>query len=241
MPQETMAGLVVRVTGGEDRKGGGTGPLVALLHGFGVPGEDLVLLPRSMGLPRSFRFAFPEGPFSLPPRFRGGKAWWLVDLDERDAVLARGEPFDYRTRAPEGLAAARERLVELVAELRDKYRPSHFFLGGFSQGAMLTADLALSTDVALDGLVLLSGTLVGEERWRRLAPSRAGLPVFVSHGRNDAELSFDTACAMAHLLREGGLDVTLQACDGGHVVEPAAVLGLASFLRDRTAGGGSTG
>ena len=39
-----FGGLTVRLTGGTDGKGGGNGPIVVLLHGFGAPGDDLVPL-----------------------------------------------------------------------------------------------------------------------------------------------------------------------------------------------------
>ena len=42
MRVDKLGGLTVRLTGGVDGKGGGAGPLVVLLHGFGAPGDDLV-------------------------------------------------------------------------------------------------------------------------------------------------------------------------------------------------------
>ncbi|MBW2687113.1 MAG: hypothetical protein JRE19_14540, partial [Deltaproteobacteria bacterium] len=62
MREERFAGITVRLTGGEDREGGGDGPLVVLMHGFGAPGTDLVGLWRVLGVPSSIRFAFPEAP-----------------------------------------------------------------------------------------------------------------------------------------------------------------------------------
>jgi phospholipase/carboxylesterase len=44
MRVDKLGGLTVRLTGGTDGKGGGNGPLVVLLHGFGAPGDDLVPL-----------------------------------------------------------------------------------------------------------------------------------------------------------------------------------------------------
>ena len=44
MREEQVGGLRTRIAGGTDGKGGGRGPLVLLLHGFGAPGDDLVPL-----------------------------------------------------------------------------------------------------------------------------------------------------------------------------------------------------
>lgn len=38
MREVSVGGLKVRLTGGVDGQGGGDGPLVMLLHGFGAPG-----------------------------------------------------------------------------------------------------------------------------------------------------------------------------------------------------------
>jgi predicted esterase len=62
MREERFAGITVRLTGREDRQGGGDGPLVVLMHGFGAPGTDLVGLWRVLDVPGNVRFAFPEAP-----------------------------------------------------------------------------------------------------------------------------------------------------------------------------------
>ena len=40
MRMHTYGGLDVSIAGGPDREGGGNGPVVILLHGFGAPGDD---------------------------------------------------------------------------------------------------------------------------------------------------------------------------------------------------------
>ena len=47
----SFGGLSCRLVGGADREGGGDGPLVVLLHGFGAPGDDLVQLWRVIDAP----------------------------------------------------------------------------------------------------------------------------------------------------------------------------------------------
>jgi phospholipase/carboxylesterase len=79
MREQKFAEITVRLTGGEDREGGGDGPLVVLMHGFGAPGTDLVGLWRVLDVPRGVRFAFPEAPNEIPG-MPGAKAWWNLDL-----------------------------------------------------------------------------------------------------------------------------------------------------------------
>ena len=80
MRMDTLGGLTVRLTGGTDGKGGGNGPLVVLLHGFGAPGDDLVPLSEYLDAPTGTRFLFPEAPISIPMGFGDYRAWWMVDM-----------------------------------------------------------------------------------------------------------------------------------------------------------------
>ena len=91
--REIEAGkLVVRLTGGEDREGGGSGPLVILMHGFGAPGDDLVTLWRELAVPRETRFAFPEAPLALGEFVAGvdSRAWWMMSQVASEAPSPTG-------------------------------------------------------------------------------------------------------------------------------------------------------
>ncbi len=83
MRRAKLGPLDVRMTGGSDGDGGGEGPVVVLLHGFGAPGDDLVGLWRSFAAPRGTRYVFPEAPIALGHQYAGGRAWWWIDLEMR--------------------------------------------------------------------------------------------------------------------------------------------------------------
>jgi phospholipase/carboxylesterase len=103
-------------------------------------------------------------------------------------------------------------------------------LGGFSQGAMVTTDLALRQDEAPAALVILSGTLLTEAEWRTRAPRRKGLSVLQSHGRQDPILPFDDAVALRELLQEAGLSVDFLPFDGPHSIPEEALDRLGALL-----------
>ena len=75
MRERLLGGLKVRLTGGMDGNGGGEGPVVMLLHGFGAPGDDLVPLADVIEAPRGTRWLFPEGPLPLNMGFGDSRAW----------------------------------------------------------------------------------------------------------------------------------------------------------------------
>lgn len=215
--------LDVRWVGDAD----GDAPLVVLLHGFGAPGDDLVPLARTLRdrLEEPPRFVLPAAPIALGG---AGRAWWPIDDFGRDRPADRGD------EAPDGLLEARRDVLALLERLRADGRldPARTVLGGFSQGAMLAADVALAHDPPLGGLVMLSGGPVDEARWRRRMRERA-MPVFVSHGRQDPLLSFAAAERLRDDLAGRGSDVTFVPFDGGHTIPAPVIAALAEFLAAR--------
>src|SRR5437763_8486057 len=104
------------------------------------------------------------------------------------------------------MAKARAMVLKAVDEvLTQTGLPcSKLLLGGFSQGAMVTTDVALRLPERPAALAILSGTLLTEDVWRAKAKARAGLPIFQSHGRMDPILRFDAAERLRDLLTETG-------------------------------------
>lgn len=233
---ETLGGLRARITGGPDGRGGGDGPVVVFLHGFGAPGEDLVPLGPALGLPRAVRFVFPAAPLTLDGvGMYGGRAWWMIDMERLQHAIMTGRARDLTSEVPEGLAPAREQVLALLDDVELKLgAPSdRVVLGGFSQGAMLSCDVALRSDRALKGLVLLSGTFLCEHEWHpRLAGgTRRGLRAFQSHGVLDPLLPFELAERLRDALVEAGVDLEWVAFRGGHEIPSAALAKLQTFLR----------
>jgi len=234
MRTESLGGLRVRITGGDDREGGGDGPAIVLMHGFGAPGDDLVSLARVVDAPRGARFVFPEAPHAIPG-FGDGRAWWMLDM-ERIARLALGDTADMSREVPAGLAEARARVSAMLDAADQALKPSKLVIGGFSQGAMLACDVALRTERPLAALVMLSGTFVAADEWTPLMNRRTGLPVFLSHGSADRLLPFALSERLRDALASAGLGVTWSPFRGGHEIPPSVLDGLGTFLR-RVLGG----
>ena len=238
---ESWAGLDVCITGGQDREGGGTGPVVMLLHGFGAPGDDLVGLWRMLDVPNEIRFLFPSAPLSMDLGFGESRAWWMLDMDRLTEARARDQWDELTRETPAGLQPARDQMMKFLgeAELHMNFTPQHLVMGGFSQGAMLACDLVLRADLPIAGLVFMSGSIISRDNWIPSIPHRKGLPVFQSHGTDDPLLS----CIIAQQLRDafitGGLEVDWHEFRGGHEIPVQVLDQLGRFLR-RVLSQGST-
>jgi phospholipase/carboxylesterase len=207
--------------------GEGDGPAVVLCHGFAAPAEDLVGLAGMLDAPPGTRFVFPAAPDELGLPFSDARAWWMIDLARYERDIREGRGATWTREVPRGLAAAREQLLGLIAALA----APRLVLGGFSQGAMLTCDVALRSELPLAGLVLLSGAIVAEDEWQPRFAARRGLRVFQSHGTADPILPYMVAQRLRLLWEDAGADVTFEPFRGGHEVPPAVLGGLGAFLR----------
>lgn len=233
-----VAGLSVTLAGGTDREGGGTGPLVVLVHGYGAPGDDLVPLHRVLDVGRAVRFAFPEAPLSLPELAAfGGRAWWAIDVVALQLAAAQGRAHERTRETPPGMQPAREQLGAALDELERALEVPEglLVLGGFSQGAMLACDLALHSSRKLAGLILLSTTLLNREIWQPLMAARRGLPVLQTHGLADPLLMHSIALELRDMMVGAGLEVEWRQFRGGHEIPPDVMDAIARFVRRVTA------
>jgi phospholipase/carboxylesterase len=223
-----IAGLTTRIVGRDDAK-----LTVILLHGFGAPGDDLVSLAQYFDFPA--RFVFPEAPLELGGMYGDARAWWLLDMARLEAQMRSGNPHERSAEIPEGLAAARDQVSRLIDQVAVRFATTddRIVLGGFSQGAMVSLDVALHRDQRLAGVVMLSGTLIAEPEWTPRMPGLAGVPVFQSHGRGDALLPFVVAETLRDKLKTAGALVEWHPFVGGHEIPAGVLAELGTFLLAR--------
>jgi phospholipase/carboxylesterase len=200
---------------------GGKGPpTLVLLHGFGSAAEQWLPFSKTVPLLANTRFVFPQAPLAMR-RIDGGPeghAWWDLKLAEHRRADRPG--VDLRGESTAGLVRAGELVKDLLEHVGgDQGQP--VILGGFSQGAMVSCQVAFSATRPLAALILLSGTPHNEAAWR------AGM----AHGRSDDVLPFDLAEGLRDEMRAAGLDVTFVAFDGGHAIPEEVVVALRAFLR----------
>lgn len=207
--------------------GDGRAPLV-LLHGYSsAPGEWLAFTTALRPGTRR-RFVFPEGP--MPGAGGRGRAWWRLDLFSH--LDGSGLPDLTATRPP-ALAAASSRVQMLLREVSGRLEspPADVVLGGFSQGGMVSAEVAFRSHTPLRALVLLSPTVIDLPSWRAGLSARRGLPVFVTHGRRDRVLAFGPTERFVATMRGAGLTVTWVPFDGTHAMPAEVVAALNQFLQ----------
>lgn len=208
-------------------RGGNGQPSLVLLHGYGSRAGDWLQFEHKLIVPQNGRMVFPQGPLRGPT---GSRGWWWLNIEGH---IPAGERFpDFSTANPGGIKVASQLVRNLLKNV-----PEPIVLGGFSQGAMLSAEIAFQTDQPLAGLVLLGGTTVNEAAWVERFPGRRRLPIFIAHGRQDWVLPFATMERFAARLKATGLDVTWFPYEGGHGIPDEVIVALNAFLARVSLGG----
>lgn len=188
--------------------------VLVLLHGYGASGNDLVPLAQSL-VDRcgDLRAVVPEAPVLLG----NGRAWFSIHGTERNERNL-GELNAAETAIRGALATLRQQGVE----------PSNIVLGGFSQGAIMSAHIALKTPRDIGELVLLSGRTL--PIWPSSSDNASDLRVFISHGENDPVLAFAEGQRLSERFAAMHAQVDFQRFTGGHTIPASIVAALQNFL-----------
>jgi len=185
-------------------------PLIVLLHGSGADERDMISLWRD--LPQDFVVVSPRAPFADAG---GGWRWYRKTSRDADIAVSR-------------------KIVDLIVDTAVKRfdaDPARVYLGGFSQGAVMTYEVALRAPGRFRGAVVLSGTL--------FPSALAGLPkaelgreaVFIGHGTADPRIPFASATTARSALERLGVPVAFHAYPGMlHTTGDAETRDLAGWL-----------
>lgn len=205
-------------------RGGDGPPTLVLLHGYGSRAEDWLQFVGQIQPPGNARLIFPQGPLRGPGS--GMRGWWWLNI--RGHIPPGGQMADFSIANPGGIKVASRLVRNYLADI-----DGPIVLGGFSQGAMLSGEIAFQTDQELAALVMLGGTTVNEAAWVDRFPGRRRLPIFIAHGRQDGVLPFAIAERFAGKLKAAGLNVTWFPFDGGHNIPPEVIRELNTFLANQ--------
>lgn len=197
---------------------------VIFLHGYGANMHDLFPL-WEMWHAEKFNWYFPNGVESLPMGYYEGRAWFSIDMEKLERSIREGTQRDMKGSVPPELDSTLTRLEHVITELSKKHKT--IILGGFSQGAMCISHLAMKENLKIDGLILLSGALLAEERFPKAAKA---IPFYQSHGTNDPILSIEGAKDLEHKLHSLNFTGKLHTFKGGHEIPPMVINDVKTFL-----------
>jgi len=195
-------------------------PLLLLLHGVGSNEHDLVQLAPYLD-PRFFVVS-ARAPITLAP---GMYAWFEVQLDPVRPIIN-----------PQQAESSREKLLTFIDKAIETYGidPVRVYLMGFSQGAIMSLAVALTSPEKVAGVVAMSGRVLPEIVPHIAAPEALrDLPIFVAHGTEDQVLPIHHGRAARELLQRLPVALTYREYPMGHQISDQSLADIAGWLTQR--------
>ncbi|MCE0464585.1 alpha/beta hydrolase [Pseudomonas uvaldensis] len=192
-------------------------PLVIFLHGSGSNEQDLFELREA--LPEHYNYLSVRAPKVMEP----GHYQWFAKKGEG---AYDGDTSD--------LKASGQLLLDFIAKARAKYPTdaSQVFLVGFSQGAMMSYEVALRHPDAVGGIAAMGGRVLSGLR-AELTPdeSRRALAVFIGHGTADPIIPYHDGTEANTFLKTLALEPEFHTYPGvGHSISALEVKDLRAWL-----------
>ena len=228
-----LAGLKVHALRPDAANARGPLSVVVLLHGFAVPGTDLISATNELAVPPNTWLLFPEGPFDLGAAWGenllGTRGWWETSAGRLHLARLTGQVRLAEQYANEGIESVRPVMAALLGEIQSNFdvTSERIVIGGFSQGAIASLDTVLHYNRKLAGLIFMSGTSVEPDALERMALRKGQMRALLSHGRLDPILPYVAAESLCAQLTAAQWDVTWVPFDGTHSI-PEEVLRAAS-------------
>lgn len=141
---------------------------------------------------------------NAPRKFLDGYSWY-------------GEPPYQKT----GVLKLRNKLLKLIDEIESQgWNRQKMYLFGFSQGCLVSTDLALNSPKPFAGLIGVSGYFQFFPRWRNQISNFAKqTPWLLTHGRKDDILRIEDTRYGVEKLRESGISIRWIEMNKAHTLE----------------------
>lgn len=212
-------------------KKGTSDKAIVVLHGYGASFQDLAPLHRYLDPTGEFSWYFIDGPLSVDVGMgMMGKAWFPIDMMGLQTALATGT-FEkvFADHSPEGLEEITNKVLGFLKSLKEDF--SKVFLGGFSQGSMVSSSVIMKDKDSADKLFLLSSTIYDEKRFESDAKNFSAIPTFQSHGSADPVLPVSMANKLNTVLKDIVEEYEYHPFSGGHEIPLPIIEKLKTFLQ----------
>lgn len=194
-------------------------PLVIFLHGYGSNEADLFGLKDD--LPQGATYLSARAPMQMA---QDGYQWFTPVRNTAEYNGLNGD-----------VASSEQRIVDFIAAAVAKYhtRADLVTLVGFSQGAILSYQVALRHPQSVGGIAVLSGKLLPPLRASLKADPRYGaVRFFIGHGTADTVLPVQSATQADEALRAIGVVPQIHLYSGlRHSISEAEVTDLNNWLK----------
>ncbi len=196
-------------------------PALILLHGRGSNAQGFFNFAQR--LDERLTVIAPQAPLAMGPnQFQ----WYKLDRK------GPGQNFSYDGKE---VVQASKDLMTFVGEMIQEYKldPDKIYLGGFSQGGIMSLGTALTNADKIAGVTCLSGQLYPEFS-EQIAQQKdfGNLSVFISHGTQDKVLTLQKIEEAARLIKKKGIKLNTNYYEVAHTMSQENYQDWAKWLSE---------
>lgn len=194
-------------------------PLLILLHGLGSNEQDLFAFSKQ--LPGQFMIVAARAPLTLN---EGSYAWFRVNYSS-------GKPS---IPDPAEVENSRKLIIQFIEQLKSKYLfdESRVYLCGFSQGGIMSYNVALTRPDVIRGIAVMSGRLLPGVEQVASKEKLAMLKVFISHGTEDEVIPVMHAREALAYIKKLKLTHQYKEYKAGHTINNEMLKDLLVWLKE---------
>jgi phospholipase/carboxylesterase len=186
--------------------------LMIVLHGKGDSLNPFLAFDKELGL-GGMNYLL----LNAPKKYLDGFSWYGDGPKKKENVLK-----------------VRKRMFRLLDELEKQgWNCKKIFLFGFSQGCLISADVAMNYPKKLGGVVGISGYFHFFPRWKKSLEKNRKTPWLVTHGENDDVLPLKDTKFGVEKLRSAGVNVDFVVSRKKHVLEDKEYPLIRKWIREQ--------
>jgi phospholipase/carboxylesterase len=188
---------------------------IILLHGVGSNEADLFRFSDQFS--EDLYVISPRGPVTLGA---GRYGWYNVDFSTGKPVV------NYQQEQ-----LSRNTILDFIRQVKQLYNLREVYLGGFSQGGIMSYSIGLTHPDEVNGVLSLSGRLLDEIKpLVRAGDSLRRLRVFIAHGTDDRTLPLAYAQSAKQYLESLGVRLTYQEYIMGHEINSQVLKDMIKWI-----------
>ena len=182
-------------------------PLIILMHGYGGNAKSY---SQKGNFNTGISVIYLDAPYSMVPL--SGKNKWY------DFKIENGDTTSNQIQIKESVQLILNTIKKVIKEKEIKSK--HVFIGGHSQGGIISYKIALTYPEFFKGFIISSGRLPVEYEVKNNLTNYQNKKVLIIHGKNDNILELKYSSAGKNLMEKLGMETQYIMTDGGHSQVP---------------------
>ena len=182
-------------------------PLIILMHGYG---NNAKAYSQKGEFSIGINVIYLDAPYAMIPLL--GKNKWY------DFKIENGDTTSNQNQIKKSTRLVLNTIKNVIKE--NEIKSKHVYIGGHSQGAIISYEIALNYPEFFKGFIISSGRLPVGYTIKNDLSQYQNKRALIIHGKNDSVLELKYSSAGKNLMENLGIETDYVIKDGGHSQTP---------------------